>query len=377
MSKIDLLLATRNVFRQKVRSLVILLTISISGFVILLIGGLYNSLFDMVENAQIAESGHIKIVSQQNSQGDFLIPVYNILKSKILSDSNVIKIIPRREVSGLVGYGDRTALFSGEIMESGNNDGVILGSVLAANLGIKPGGDCNFLIGWNGFTLKYIKSVVTASADKDRVYASLPWESINHFDNSGSVSSISVYLRDESLLDINKKILDKLFINMGIDVSITTFNDDNSYFTRVKNIYMSNYYFIIGVIIPTVFFAIFNTITMAIMERIREFGTLQSFGLTLRKIQALLLMEGTILGLFGFIIAVGIAFLVQGVINANGGIHLPPPPTVEHSIALSSSIPLSTFILTLVVLIFVSVIATFFSTGKISKLSVIDKLNYV
>lgn len=377
MSKTDFILAFRNVFRQKVRSVVILTTISICGFVLLILGGLYNSLFEMVEKEQISESGHINIVLEQNLNNDSLIPNYNILKSEILKDSNVSEIISKRVVSGLVGYEDRTALFSGEIIESEVPGGVILGKILAENLGINSGDDINFLVGWNGFTLKYTKSSITASAESDRVYASLPWEAIKNFDNPNSVSSISIILKDQSLIEYNKISLNRIFKEMDINVSITTFNDNKSHFSSVKNIYMSNYYFIVGVIILTIFFAIFNTITMAIMERIREFGTLQSFGLTLNKIKFLLLIEGLILGLFGFVLSGGTAFLFQGIINIKGGLRLPPPPTVENSIIINSNIPISSLILTFIVLIVVTITATFFSTTRISKLSVIQKLNHI
>jgi len=377
MSKTDLLLAFRNVFRQKVRSLVILLTISISGFVLLFIGGLYNSLFDMVEGQQIAEAGHIMVIADPNMEEQALIPGFNQIRSEIEGDPMVEKVVPRREVSGLMGSDDRSALFSGEIVESDETDGVILGKVLAKSLQLQPGDDVNFLIGWNGFSLTFVKGISTESAERNRVYASIPWKVMERFDNPDSVSSIAVFLKNKENLQEYKTILEEVFRKEGLKVVISTYSDDGSYFTSVKNIYMNNYYFILGVIILTVFFAIFNTITMAIMERIREIGTLQSFGFTHHRVQGLLLVEGGFLGFCGFFISGGSAYLTQIIINSNGGLHLPPPPTVEHGITISSNIPGNSFVLTFFVIIFVSITATLISTTRVSKMDVINKLNHV
>ena len=374
MLKIDILLALRNVFRHKIRSLAILLALCLSGIILLLVGGLYNSLFSMIEPQQIEESGHIKIMPQS---GESLILNYSKLKSIWEDNSFIREALPKRQVSGLAGVDERTALFSGEFVYRDHALGVILGKTLAANLKAESGADVNILIGWNGFSIPFEKAILTDSSDRDRVYASIPWEYIEVLGNSDAVSSIALYLTDKSHITKVETYLKKSFAKRKLLLRVSNFSDNRSYFHSVKQIYMNNYYFIIGVIVLTVFFAIFNTVTMVIMERTREIGTLQSFGLTINKIQLLLVLEGLFLWLVGFCLSVVLSYFGQLLINNSGGITLPPPPTVENEIILYCHVPGASYILSFVVLGIVTLSGTIVSTSRIFRMSVIEKLNHI
>jgi putative ABC transport system permease protein len=80
------------------------------------------------------------------------------------------------------------------------------------------------------------------------------------------------------------------------------------------------------IIVLVVIFSIANTLNLAMYERVREIGTMRSLGTTRIQVGLIFISESFLIGLaggfFGIIAGYSIAFLL----NAAGGIPLPPPP---------------------------------------------------
>ena len=82
---------------------------------------------------------------------------------------------------------------------------------------------------------------------------------------------------------------------------------------------------IMGVI---VLFAVVNTMTMNVLERTNEIGTVRAMGVRRSGIRRLFLLEGALLGAIGASFGVLLAFAAILAIN-NGGFHWTPPGNTD------------------------------------------------
>jgi putative ABC transport system permease protein len=80
------------------------------------------------------------------------------------------------------------------------------------------------------------------------------------------------------------------------------------------------------IVLIVALFSISGTLSMAIMERLREIGTLRAFGTRRVGLFSLFLFEGLILGVAGALVGCVAGGGLSGIINAFGGIMMPPQP---------------------------------------------------
>ena len=67
----------------------------------------------------------------------------------------------------------------------------------------------------------------------------------------------------------------------------------------MRNLYLGIFWFLGAVILVLVVLATSNTLVMAVMERMREIGTLRAIGTSRAQIAAIVLLEALWLGLLG------------------------------------------------------------------------------
>lgn len=66
--------------------------------------------------------------------------------------------------------------------------------------------------------------------------------------------------------------------------------------------------------------------TMAVMERFREIGTIRAIGTKKIRVMEMFVIEGSIIGILGGIAGVLLGFILSWGINLLGGVYIPPPP---------------------------------------------------
>ncbi len=107
-----------------------------------------------------------------------------------------------------------------------------------------------------------------------------------------------------------------------------------SFYRQVKLLYFAIFGFMGLVLFLVVLLATANTLLMAVMERVREFGVLRAMGLEPRQLVVLLQWEGAFLGLLGSALGLGATLLLRAALNA---LHLqmPAPPGTSHGYELN------------------------------------------
>ena len=151
----------------------------------------------------------------------------------------------------------------------------------------------------------------------------------------------------------------------------------NPFYGQVLTMFGAIFGFIFVLIDAIVLFTIGNTMSMAVVERTAEIGTLRAMGLRRAGVRRLFVAEGALLGLFGVVAGVAIAVLLAAGIN-HSGLTWSPPGRVEpvpltigvwgawRMIAVSSA-----------VLMAVAVISAWLPARRAASLNVVDALRYV
>lgn len=383
MRLIDIKLAFRNVFRNTIRSRANILIIGICCCVILFIGGFYIYLFDDAKKSIIMEEGHLSI------QSDKLIDNFKMIDSFLEKDARVLTVLPIFQLNGLAGFGDSSAIFSGTVVDyqrekivknffnisyNDEENKISIGKILAKNLDVSVGDIVNFLIDFNGTSFEVGKIVSTVSDELDRFYVKMPFKLIQKNIDLKGASSIAVFLTNEKyILELQNKI--ELFLqSSALDCSVSRYDESGSYFTSVIDIYMTNFLFIIIIILITSFFSISNTLYISFMERLREIGTIRTFGVPKSGINKLLMYEALIMNLAGFFIGLMMTVIVMVFIQLSGGLNIPPPPTVDKGFRIFIRMDLSIIFFTLGGTLLTGMLSSAYTSTIANKMSIIDKI---
>jgi putative ABC transport system permease protein len=127
-----------------------------------------------------------------------------------------------------------------------------------------------------------------------------------------------------------------------------------------------------------VIFTIVNTMTMAVLERTREIGTLRAIGTQKTGIMELFLAEGLWIGFFGGIFGVLMGLAGSSFINtALGGIYIPPPPGMAEGYQAFFVPAFATVWQNLLLAVTISVLASIYPALKGVKLKIAEALRYI
>jgi putative ABC transport system permease protein len=107
-------------------------------------------------------------------------------------------------------------------------------------------------------------------------------------------------------------------------LEIQDFEILNPFYGQANNMFAAIFGFMALLIGAIVLFTVSNTMSMAVVERTTEIGTLRAVGLRRSGIRRLFVCEGALLGLIGAFIGVALALALAAVINHSGLTWLPP-----------------------------------------------------
>lgn len=409
-------LAIRNVFRNKIRTLITLAAISFGSVSIIIAGGFFEDTFMLMRKAAIhSHLGHIQLYGKgYNDHGssapfDYLIKDYNKITQKIDSLDHVELITPRIMFSGMISNGENTVsafcqginpegeiklnkienikrsasgltIQEGENLVKGDQFQVVLGRGLAKNIGAKPGDSLVLLTNTvsgslNAFDV-YVKGIFyTASKEFDDRALRMPIETAQRLVRTQGVQILVVMLdKTENTLLVKERIL-QLINSTQTPLEIKIWSDLADFYNKTVELYGRQFFVLKLIITIIVILSIFNTINMAIWERTREIGTIMAMGYKRLDIMKLFLAEGFILGFLGGVLGISLGVLLAYGISCVG-IPMPPPPGATVGwIAFIKVVP-DLLISSMIISLFASVFSSFYPAFKASNLIITDALRH-
>jgi putative ABC transport system permease protein len=133
--------------------------------------------------------------------------------------------------------------------------------------------------------------------------------------------------------------------------------------------------FLFTIVLVIVVMSTVNTMSMAVLERTREIGTLRALGLKRRGVSLLFAMEGGMLGLLGSFIGIVLHVSVWAIIRAFAPTYT--PPGISTPVPLIVNLGPRTMFLLLLFLVFLSLIAAIIPARRAAKQNVVDALGHV
>lgn len=397
----------RNLWRNKRRSLLTIAAIIVAQLAIVNFRGYVEyTYWGMREGIINGETGHIQIYKKGfNLEGQidpfsYMIEDIDSVKNEIGDLEHIKAITSRIELNGIVAKDDKSKIFTGlgvnpeqekeistfiDIIDGYNlsddhPDGALIGIGLRKVLDAQVGDYLTLLAptkygGLNAIDIKVRGVIQTGTKAVDNMLIKIPIEQVKLLLGSYDVTKMIILLDDTKNTSIVEKQIQRIIEQKELNLEIRTWKDLADVYWGVVKIYDNIFFFINIVIVLIVIFSIVNTLTMTVMERVSEIGTIRAMGMKRLGIMKLFLSEGFLLGIVGSIIGVLIALMVAGIINING-IETAPPPGQNRGYTNFILITPVTIAFSFCLTTVVALIASIFPAWKAGKMQVVDALRY-
>lgn len=329
-------LAWRNIWRNRRRTLITLFSIAFGVFLAVMFTGIGDSTYgQMIDHSARLGGGHVVVQHPEYAETPSLkrsLQGTDALRARAEADPDVTRVVPR--VSGaamlststgsvgamLLGIDPKAedrdtlgiidALAEGEFFADADDKGIILGSTLAENIGVKLGKKVVFTVtdkhGEISSGLARVTGIVnTGSPTIDGGICLLPIDSLRTIlaYDADELTQLAVYVDGHR----NSAAVAGRLREGGPEretTAILTWDEaqpDLAGFISMKTSSTIILELIITVLIAA---GIFNTLFVSVMERLREFGIMAAIGFSSGQLFALVLWESLWLALCGLLAGV-------------------------------------------------------------------------
>jgi putative ABC transport system permease protein len=338
-------MAWRNIWRNKMRSIVIMLSIAVGLFAGIAMLALYKGMMkSRVRTVIDAEVGHIQL-HDSNFKKDYE-PKFVINNGddilKVITAIPAVKLaVPRSITNGMLATATGSAgvqingvipeleyqasqlkkkIIKGKEFDATKKNEVMIGNKLATKMKLKTGSklvltftDTSGNIVSGAFRVAAIYQSDNAPLDEKNVY--VPLHDINALLTIGNAfHEIAVLLKNDEEVKAVQQQLQQKFPAYQVE-SWRDISPETDLMVKTINQYS---YIIMIIIMFALAFGIINTMLMAILERTREIGMMVALGTNRIKIFLLVLLETIFLTLAGTPIGILIGWLATNYFNKHG-----------------------------------------------------------
>jgi putative ABC transport system permease protein len=192
-----------------------------------------------------------------------------------------------------------------------------------------------------------------------------------------NATSIVLQLHRSDNLSAARARLAELFHEHHLDLEVRDFRELTPFYGQVVRLFSAIFFFIALVMGVIVLFAVVNTMTMSVMERTNEIGTIRAMGVRRRGIRWQFILEGSLIGAIGASIGSALAIAIAALINRAGVTWVPPASADAVILHISVLGRPALVFFTWLGLALVAVIAALIPANRAAQLSVVDALRHV
>jgi putative ABC transport system permease protein len=192
-----------------------------------------------------------------------------------------------------------------------------------------------------------------------------------------NATRIVIQLNPGSRAETVKRDIQNWLATQGLDLEVRSLPEFNPMFDRVLKMFGGIFLFVFVVIgLVTVFLTV-NTMTMNVMERIREIGTVRALGLRRSGIRRQFMFEGAWLGIAGASIGVLVAAVIVVLINHSGLRWTPPSNAGSQPLILLLFHSPAFIAACWTATVLIGVLASWWPANRAARLQVVDALRHV
>jgi putative ABC transport system permease protein len=192
-------------------------------------------------------------------------------------------------------------------------------------------------------------------------------------------TAIVIQLAHTAQLDTARRRIDQLLSTSlaGRSLEVRDFATLNPFYGQAVAMFSAIFGFIAVLIAAIVLFTVGNTMTMAVVERTTEIGTLRAIGLRRRGIRRLFVREGLLLGAIGALAGLLAALGVAWMINHSGLTWQPPGQAgrVPLTVRIWGEGALVTG--TTAMLVAVATLSAWWPSRRAAQMNIVDALRHV
>lgn len=461
--KQTVLLALRNLSRNRRRSITSLLAVMIGGFAILMFGGYVRNITYGLETGFITQSAHFQIQRKDyflhgtSNPGAFGIEDYSSIIHDIKADARLASLVsvvtPILQLGGIAGNfavgASRTVIgvglvvneqnqmrawngynfppFNGPLALSGTApDAAVIGHGVARALdlcaqlrvdnckrtaeAVPNTGDnapsdivalsiietpkapiehdtkIEFLApsangAPNVTQLNVVKAEEQGVKELDDIFIALHLsqaQKLIYGSAKPKVTAIEVQLHRTSAMPEAEDLLYRILSKSSErnNLTIIDFKTLNPFYGQTLRLFDVIFGSIALLISTIVIFMLGNTMSMAVVERTVEIGTLRAIGLRRSGIRNLFVLEGVLLGIFGALLAVLLALLISSLINYSGLSWVPPGRLVKVPLTVRVWGEFWLLAVTTVGLILIAGFSAWWPSQQAARMNIVDALRH-
>lgn len=351
-------LAFRNIFRQKMRTVLTLAAIGFGVAGLILSGGFVEDIFVQLREATIhSRLGHLQVARAgyatfgRRSPFQYAIADVEPLMESLKRRPHVVEVLPRLAFAGLLSNGranfsvigegvdpDKEArlgsyviLTQGPGLRSRDKYGILLGEGVASALKLKTGDSASILLNTpdgalNSLDFEVVGVFRTYSKDYDDRAVRINLPAAQELVAARAVHSLVVLLDDTARTDAASAALKADL--PAAQFEVRTWLELADFYQKTVALYRRQFGVLQIITLCMVLLTVANSVNMTIFERTGEVGTLLALGNRQHDVLRLIVVENVLLGLLGAVggaaIGVGLALTISAL-----GIPMPPPPNAD------------------------------------------------
>jgi putative ABC transport system permease protein len=294
---------------------------------------------------------------------------------RIPSDTNKIKI---RAGGMLARMGHK--FYTGRMLEDSISHGAGLSFGLAEKLHLSIGSDVIAMAPTvdgrvNALDMEVFQTFSVPVEELNDKVVETPLQFAQSLYDTDNVDRMTILLEDDRNVDLVKEKLQHELDKHNVDMEVKSWQEQNPFYTKVKKMFDVIFIFVFIIVFIISVTSVVNTLSMSVIERTREIGTLRALGLKRSGIVRLFAMESAMLGILGgalgFVITTAICSLVK--------IWQPHwmPPNIVVSIPLEVYLVPSYLGATFLFLVLLSAVVAVLPARKAAGKRIVDALGHV
>lgn len=410
--------AFRNLLRNRRRSLYTILAVAIGFAAINVFGGFTDYIYTNLRESfiYVQGNGHLSVFKKGARVGNtvedplkHLLTREEILRVRELAeaDGNFIGISEVMNITGLISNGDITTIYIGmawvpsekyAFQEKARGlmsqlsffEGKPLGDDLEIGIGIGHGlaeklnsqfeadvilmaptvfGQINAV---DAQVLQFTDASMELLEDK---WVVMPLSLARDLYNTEGASQINLLLMENANLGVVRSAFEIKLHEAGIDVTVAPWRDLSPFYVKVEKMFRVIFLLMFLIVSIIIVMSVVNTVSMAVLERSREIGTLRAIGARRYRVIMLFSFEGALLGLFGCLI--GVVILVVALAFLGYAQPYWTPPQMARPIPLEVYLVSDYLLFSALFLTMLSFASGVFPARQIARQNIVEALGHV
>ncbi len=232
----------------------------------------------------------------------------------------------------------------------------------------------------NIVSLTVLKAQNQGFKEMDEVFVGMPLglaQKLIYGRGTKQATSVVVQLNDTDQLYQAVDRLNQLFQEKGWGLEVRTFHDLTPFYDQATGMFRSIFAFLAVLMGAIVLFTVINTMSMVVMERTVEIGTLRALGLRRNAVRLLFIVEGALLGMVGATLGVISAIILSILVNASHLTWLPPNNVERIPLRVNVTANPDLILWTWILLVVIATLSAFFPANRAARLTVVNALHQV